>query len=311
MLQASIDIGSNSILLLIIDKKDDDTFSEIVNESRVTGLGKDLDKTGVFAVESMEDSEKALCEYSEILKKHNVDSRNIYITATEAARIAANAGDFFSKIEKKLSLSITIITGEGEAYYTTLGVLKGLEKNNNDVVIMDIGGASTELIAVTNNQDDFAIHYSVSLPMGSVRATDWGLDSDRKLNEKLSETIALNEKWEVYQTSRLVCVAGTMTSVGAMIKGMNDYQAEKIHLLEFSTEKLYNLIDSMKKEGVAKTSERYPFLKKRASTILGGAIIAKRIAEKLGVKEFVISTYGLRYGVVLNGGIDGKYIRTI
>ena len=124
---------------------------------------------GRFIPDPMEDTFCALKDYRKIVLGHGVEPAQTLVTATEAARIATNAKDFFREVEAALGFRIHIVTAEGEAYYTFRGVV--CDGDDNTSVIMDIGGASTELIKVSGG----VLERTTSLPVGSVRAT--GLES--------------------------------------------------------------------------------------------------------------------------------------
>src|SRR5690606_2456866 len=170
MMRASIDIGSNSVLLLIAEVNDDGTLKEIANESRVTALGKGLSSTGQFAEETMKETYLVIKEYVHLAEDIGIEAEKIIVTATEASRVAKNAPEFYERVTSKLGISVLIISGEGEAYYTALGVCR-MAKCEDTISIVDIGGASTEIMRVRSHP--FKVMKSLSLPIGSVRASDW------------------------------------------------------------------------------------------------------------------------------------------
>ena len=146
-LRASIDIGSNSVLLLIADMTKN-KFQEIIKESHITSLGKDLDKNKVFHPDSMKATYDAIKEYAEECDKHGISRESIIATATEASRVAQNSKEFFEKIQTELNVTIQTITPQAEAYFSTKGILFNSKFDSDVITIMDIGGASTELIKV-------------------------------------------------------------------------------------------------------------------------------------------------------------------
>ena len=168
---------------------------------------------------------------------------------------------------------------------------------------MDIGGASTELIKLRLNP--FQILSSVSLPMGSVRATDW-LKS--KIFEKKIEEVMSSYPLHEYETSKIICVAGTMTSLAAMIKGLSLYKDQLIHGQEFDFIKFNGFINKLKKLNPNDILNKFPVIGKRFETITGGGIVGVEVGKALKVKKFSISTYGLRYGTLFEGEIHGRYI---
>lgn len=301
---ASIDIGSNSILLLI-GEVDKENILVLENEANVTGLGRDLDKNGEFLLESMNDSFKVLSSYVDLCIKHHINPCDVVVTATEATRVANNAPDFIAKVNNELGLNITVLTGEGEAYYSTAGILFDSQIQDEQISIMDIGGASTELIKVDTKTKK--ILHSFSMPIGAVRWNNW--KSSGVLDEKLSEIFDnYSESLEKFHTSKLYCVAGTMTSVGSIYLGHKNFKEKDVNGLEFKIESLKDLHERHMDKTVEEMLTIYPFLGKRSQTIHAGIELAMAIMEKVGNNQIYISTYGLRYGTLLLGEIKGEFI---
>lgn len=303
MIRASIDIGSNSILLLIADVNQGKITKEIENLSEVTALGKDLDKNKSFIQASMDDSFSALKKYKEVIEAHGLSVKNTIVTATEASRVATNAKDFYKKVTEELGFQITIISANGEAHYSAKGA--ALDLRGNEAVIMDIGGASTELIKI--KLSPFKIEKFISMPMGSVRGTDW------MFHQKFDETIdqifnSFKQDLGSFQCETLCCVAGTMTSVGNMFHGKKVFEEEVVHGTQMEPNVLHQLINSYQDLTVDQLLDKYPFLGKRAKTIIAGSKIALKVANRIGCKNLEISTYGLRYGTLIEGEIQNEFI---
>lgn len=298
MLRASIDIGSNSTLLLVADLSNG--LSILESHSRVTGLGKGLEGTGSFLDESMEDTISALSEYKEICLKHNIKSEDVIVTATEASRKALNSTEFYERVKEELGFDAYIINGTGEAYYSTMGVLLEPLVDKSNLVIMDIGGASTEFIKVVDGK----IKDSISLPIGVVRGTSW-IEAGEFESKVESELVKLGE---TFNTSRLYCVAGTMTSIANIQLGNRDFIEQEVHNSDFTTEQLFKVfsdIEGLDKESILKS---YPFLGKRVHTIKAGCKLAGTLIKFLKVEKISLSTFGLRYGTVYAGEIKSEFI---
>ncbi len=304
MLKASIDIGSNSVLLLAADynPNSQETIKEILNLSFITSLGKDLDKTKKFHPDSMQSTYEALLCFKNELKKININSSDVLVTATEASRVATNAKDFYIKIKNELGFTVKLISSEGEAYYTAKGVASGIGYCESELVIMDIGGASTELIRIQLNP--FEISSTISLPVGSVRATDWR--NEGSFDEKI--THLLDQNFSNYSTSSLVCVAGSMTSLAAMFIRLDVYDDKKIDGLFIDYLDFKKFSEGLQGIASEKLIEEFPHLGKRAPMVAAGARVAQLIGEKLNIKNMKISTRGLRYGTLMESEINDKYI---
>lgn len=303
-LRASIDIGSNSILLLAGDFSNSN-YREILNESNVTGLGRELDKNEAFIQEAMDESFDVLKQYAQQVTEVGINPSEVIVTATEAARVAKNAPEFIERVKNETGLNIQIISGEGEAYFSTKGILFNTEFSEDKICIMDIGGASTEIIEVTPNPTKILTDFS--MPFGAVRCTNW--NEDNCANEKLeSIKFDYNAKISKIQTKKLYCVAGTMTSVANMYLGHTEFQEKKIHGLKISTKDIFEMVEMYKDYSPEQYLEKFPFLGKRAKTIVGGLKVATTVFNWLNIKEVEISTYGLRYGTLEQGFIPDEYI---
>jgi exopolyphosphatase/guanosine-5'-triphosphate,3'-diphosphate pyrophosphatase len=300
MIRASIDIGSNSVLLLAaeLDQFGKKISNELLNLSSITSLGKDLDKTKKFHADSMDATFQALSFYKQQLAQIKIAPENVLVTATEAARVAENSNDFFFKIKSELGFDIKIISSASEAYYTALGVASTY-LGSDKVVIMDIGGASTEFINI--QMDPFKVVESISLPIGSVRATDWM--SDNSFEEKTKSIFSQN--FQRFETDALVCVAGGMTALGAMYLGLKEFDDKKVDglILPFESFKLFAA--DVQKTNRDNLLLLFPFLGKRVDVIHAASKVAIILGSLLKIETINISTRGLRYGTLLSGAIDG------
>lgn len=304
MKRASIDIGSNSILLLA-GSYQNGLIQEELNESRITSLGKNLDKTGFFDPESLENSFSALKEYRELLISKKYNPQETIVTATEASRVAKNSHAFYQRVKNELGFAVRIISADGEAYYTALGVASSLLNTNSpSVVIMDIGGASTELIKI-QLKPAFKIEKSISLPIGSVRASDWMVE-----NKQAEKWLELMEKFplDFYVTERLICVAGSMTALGAIYFEQKTFSANDLEGKIISKNNLNSFLSTLEQRAPEDLLKTFPYLGKRVQSIKGGSFVAKSFVDKVVKEEIMISTRGLRYGTFITGAIDGAYI---
>ncbi len=303
-LRASIDIGSNSVLLLIADLSHG-KFNEISKRSEITSLGRDLDKTKKFHDDSMAATYAAIKSYAEECDQHQISRSNIIATATEASRVAQNAPEFFARIKSELGVDVQIITSEGEAFYSTKGILFNSKFSSDIISIMDIGGASTELIRV--NTKTFQILDTISMPVGAVRASQWLEDH---LFVQNLQKIFLDYRNDIdkFQTKELFCVAGTVTSLGNMHLERKEFVEDDVHGLVLKSED----VDSIFKKYSDSTSEQFvtlfPFLQKRSNSIRGGLHLVYHLTHRLLVKELSISTYGLRFGTILEGKIKKEFL---
>ncbi|OFZ74344.1 MAG: hypothetical protein A2451_03725 [Bdellovibrionales bacterium RIFOXYC2_FULL_39_8] len=253
----------------------------------------------------MNDTLAALHEYRTIIDFYKIDNRNILATATEAARRAENSRDFFVQIKNKLNFDVKIITGNGEAYYTALGICKGTTATATAssippvLTIIDIGGASTEFIKVQTSP--FKILSSISLPVGAVLAAEWEREQSFDFNV---DKILTNKELVTYKTEHLIGAAGTMTSLAAMILGIKqDYQDDKVNGFSQNFSAFEAFIKSIEIHSPEYLEQQFSFLGKRAQTITAGGKIACKIGQKLSISTLQTTTFGLRHGTLFQGEI--------
>ena len=292
---ASIDVGSNSILLHIADYKDG-KFIEIFDDAQIASLGKGIDKTKRFSTESMELAFQIFQKYSNHLEEYKVSANNVFMIATEASRAVENSKEFFQKIKQKFNLEVNIVSGEMEARYACLGAISGSEScQDANGLLLDIGGASTEVIQY--QLAPFELKKVVSLPVGSVRATDW-LKEDC-FDEKIKEIFTDFEKYN-FSGNEATAIAGTATSLMAMMLNLTSYDNEKVNKQEIDVKNFNEFVEKIKKYSVSELETDYPFLGKRANVIIGGSKVLQAFNKKLKLKKLIISTRGLRHGVLID-----------
>lgn len=301
MIKASIDIGSNSVLLSICEVNGAG-LRELLSKANVTSLGRDLDKTGNLSVTGREKTINVLKDYRQEITNHQVEAHNLVVTGTEVLRAAADASEFITQIENIINAPMVLLSGEGEAHYTAMGVANSPKIDWDDVFIMDMGGASTEFIHF--NKAERVIEKSVSLPVGAARSTQWLIDNC--VEAKFEEIFAKYDLGD-YVCKNLVCVAGSMTTVAAMIAGLKEFDAERLEGFVIPRAKFDEFQKSIENISEAEISDQFPIAASRAQTIQAGARAAKELFNKLGIENLVVSTYGLRHGTIGAEVIDERF----
>ncbi len=166
MIIASIDIGTNTVLLLIAKVDlNSGKITPLKNEYRMPRIGQDTKKTRVISSEKLQQLFAVLDEYDKIIRKFNCEQ--VLVTGTNAFRMADNTSSITREIKNVFGYDLNVISGEEEAEYAYLGAISGLEDPSISVVI-DIGGSSTEIIIGEGSK----IISKKSLQLGSVSATE-------------------------------------------------------------------------------------------------------------------------------------------
>ena len=308
MIIASIDIGTNTVLLLIAEV--DETSLEItplLNEYKMPRIGRGLNLNENIAADRIEKLFTVLSEYQTIISKYNVDE--VLVTATNALRIAANSAEIVERIKKQLSWNVNIISGKTEAEFAFLGAVPVSTKNKS-ILVIDIGGGSTELILGKENN----IEYRKSFQIGSVSATENYLKNSPPLDRELSELkIELEtifaEIENKFAPDLTYSIAGTPTTLFCMINEIKSFDDSivdggilKPEAIAKLTQELIILSPEEIRNGYGK------IMQGREDIILGGSIILLNIMKLLNLSEVIVSSRGLRYGAIVSflKGIQNK-----
>jgi exopolyphosphatase/guanosine-5'-triphosphate,3'-diphosphate pyrophosphatase len=291
---ASIDIGTNTILLLIAETGEG-KLKPLFEMETIVGLGKGLQEDGDLSQEAMERGVQTLARYLERCQTMGV--QKVFAVGTSALREAKNSGNFLKTIKEKLNLSIEIISGEEEAHLSFLAVIRDLKELNKVTLVIDVGGGSTEFILGKGDR----IIQSVSLPLGSVRFTEQFLLSDpvqeeewEKMEREILELlVGIPHPQEPFS---MVAVGGTATTLASVEIGLDEFIPEKIHHFVLKKEALRKQIDLYRSKSIEERKKIPGLPPARADVILAGGAILYMAMEKLGSPSVLLSCHGVRYG---------------
>lgn len=304
--RAVIDIGTNSIKLLVADVRGKHV-SPVHEESRQTRLGKNFYDTHRLQPESLACTAEAVWEFAEIARER--DAENIRVIATSAARDAVNKDDLISTIEKVSGLKVEIISGAQEAAWAFQGVTANSDLAQTPLLLLDVGGGSTEFILGYKGQK----HFAESLPLGTVRLLEKFPHNDppaRAEFEKCRDWVknllqkSVRPKLEPllrdkhYHGAQLAGTGGTVSILARIEKKMDRFDRDEIErtVLSFDRivahrKKLWDLPLIHRKEVVG-------LPKMRADVILTGVLIYESVMQEFGFDQLRISTRGLRFAAV-------------
>jgi exopolyphosphatase/guanosine-5'-triphosphate,3'-diphosphate pyrophosphatase len=299
MIVASIDIGTNTVLLLIADiNKDSNSLVPIRNEYRMPRIGKGVKETGIINEVKSEQLYEVLSEYENIIQ--NCKCEKVIVTGTNALRVAKNSTEISEQIQKRFNYILEIVSGETEAEYAYLGAISELDKSKSNLVI-DIGGGSTELIF----GDDSGITFKRSLQIGSVSATEQFLKNipttETEIVDVNKEIYSLLEELKITNTSEnVIAFAGTATTLASMNLGLREFEEDKVELSTLSQKQLDKIINELKPLTSAEISNRYgSIMKGREDIILAGSLILSNIMEYFVIDQLNVSSRGIRYGAIV------------
>ncbi len=300
MTLATIDIGTNTALLLVARPSLGGALELVEERAEITRLGRGIGAGGELGAEGIARTLAALREFVDIARRHRA---KIAAIGTEALRRAPNRAAFLDPAAEILGAPIEVIDGAREAALTFQAVADAFPAAlPGALTVVDIGGGSTEIVIAAGGE----VTFNVSLPLGSVRLTERFIHHDPPRPDEIAAITAdvdgalASVPFPRSGTSpvTLVGVAGTVTSLAAMTEALVSYDAARVHGYRLSQAALAEQIARLR-VGTQAARERIIGLDpKRADVILAGALILQRIAAAAGVDEIQVSDRGIRWGLM-------------
>lgn len=308
MIRSAIDIGTNTILMLIAEY-DEKTgnIKTILDIQRVPRLGKGVDSNRNILPESIQKAIDILEEYNDISEDH--DSDKITATATSFIRDSHNRDEFIAAVKLNTGIKIEVLSGDDEAKWTYAGGVYDKLGSNQRLTTIDIGGGSTE---ITTSANPIGIISDLLTPkitgrsmnIGSVRlnekylnnhppAFDDIMNAEKFINEHLKEI-----DFDISGTE-LIGVAGTVTTLGAIVQGLDKFEAAKVDGLNISITEIESVLNRLIPMPIEELYGMGDYMTGRADIVIPGILILKCFMKKFGFENVKVSTKGLRYGVFL------------
>ena len=294
---AAIDVGTNSVVLLVAERQTDRRFSAVLERMDITRLGQGVDRTNTLAAEAMENTLKVLERYA--AEARELGAKQIVVSATSAARDASNGHLFIAAAKERAGLDIEIIPGDEEARLSWAAVYADFG-GRSPLVVLDIGGGSTEFIFGSATGE---ISFRHSFDVGAVRLTERHIHTDPPTTAELDTIDAELEK-SLVPVKRaapgtvLVSVGGTATTLAAVVHHVTPYDSALIHgskltlaQVEASLTRLASLPTHLRKTVPGLDA-------KRADVIVSGVLVLRAAMRAVGVEELTVSDHGLRWGLL-------------
>ena len=303
---AAFDCGTNSLRLLVADlDPQTGTATEHVREMRIVRLGQGVDRTGRIAEESMLRAYAALDEYAMLTAEYQPE--RIRFCATSAARDAENSADFTDAVRERIGVEVEVIDGAAEARASFDGATRALGPDvEAPVLVLDIGGGSTELILGVStgvDQREFTVTDEHSLDIGSVRLTERHLHDDPPTAEQVAAAVADIDaaldscRVDPGLAGTVVGVAGTVTTVAAGVLALDAYDREQVHLAHLDVDAVRATISDLVAMTVADRRALGYMHPGRADVIGAGALILDRILRRTPVSTLVVSESDILDGI--------------
>lgn len=291
--KAVIDIGTNSVLMLIAARDATGGVQVVDDLVRICRLGQGVAGSGVLLPEAIERTAAALAEYRQIAQAHGA---RIVAVATEGLRMAKDPSPFLERARQVLGVPVRMISGDEEAELSYRSV--AVEHGPGPLRVIDIGGASTELVVGRGE----AIVHRRSHPIGSVRLSERFLDGDPP-SRRAVEAIAAAAR-EAFATQRVTPhrklhgLAGTVTTVAALLLELAQYDRDRVDGSQWSQEQVLALRDRLAVMTIAQRMQSPMLPAGRADVIVAGATILLEAMRHCGASVLVVRDRGLRYALV-------------
>jgi exopolyphosphatase / guanosine-5'-triphosphate,3'-diphosphate pyrophosphatase len=296
-----IDIGTNTILCLIAELKSDGGFDVIDDLAEITRLGQGVDRQGRISPEGEERSLQVLRYYLGRCRRLNVEE--IVAVGTSALRDARNSAEVRARFKEQLGFEVRLISGNEEAAYSFLAVQKGLALAGQELLVVDVGGGSTEFI----RGNTAGVSQAVSINLGTVRLTEQFLHSDPVRKDECEKMIRAIEKelarlpdsWlKDGPALTLVGIAGTFTTLSAVERKLLRYAHAEVHGSRLTLSEVRRQMALFQGKTIEERKAIPGLEPKRADVMLAGAILIERIMTTFHTERVIVSDQGVRYGLL-------------
>jgi exopolyphosphatase / guanosine-5'-triphosphate,3'-diphosphate pyrophosphatase len=291
---AAIDCGTNTIKLLIGALPSVD-----VREMRMVRLGQNLDRTGRIADEALVRAFAAIDEYAALISAHDVPPARVRFVATSATRDASNSAVFVAGVRERLGVEPEVVSGDVEAALSFDGAVRNLRDTPDaPVLVVDIGGGSTELILGTS-----APEAADSMDIGSVRLHERHLHSDPPTAAEVAACLADIDAHldacpvDPAAAATVVGVAGTVTQLAAVALGLPTYSRALVDQAVLPAEQVFATVDRLVAMTVAERRALPSMHPGRADVIDAGVLILAQVLRRSGARSLLVSDSDILDGI--------------
>lgn len=297
---AFFDIGTNTALCLIAELRDTGRFRVLDDLAEITRLGQGVDQTRRIGAAGERRTLAALQRYRQ--RCDDLGVTEFVAVGTSALRDAENSGEVRARFRAELGFDVRVISGAEEAAYSFLAVQRGLSLSEERLLVIDIGGGSTEFIA----GDGAGISHATSLDLGSVRLTERFLPSDPVRPEEVARMTAMIDE-ELGKLRglgfddgprTLVGIAATVTTLTAMEKKLARYSHAEVHGAILARAAVRRQVAALQCASLAERRRFVGLDPQRADVIFAGACLLERIMERRQFEQLIVSDQGVRYGLL-------------
>jgi exopolyphosphatase / guanosine-5'-triphosphate,3'-diphosphate pyrophosphatase len=299
---AAVDCGTNSLRLLIAESEPEGGLVDLDRQTEIVRLGQGVDATGEFHPDALKRTFTVTERYAKLITNAGVPTDKIHFVATSASRDAKNRDEFFEGIESRLGVLPDVISGDAEARLSFTGALSRVRPEGDPVLVMDIGGGSTEFIV---GSAAGVMESAISLDIGSVRLTERFLKGNPPAEDDLARAADYVDRMldesglDFGSIGAWIAVAGTATTLAGVYLELEHYDRDRVHgsrIPLHDVGRLLRRLSGMTVDEIRSLPSMHP---DRADVITGGTLVAARVAERLGVAHMLVSESDILDGIAL------------
>ncbi|HVK38193.1 MAG TPA: Ppx/GppA phosphatase family protein [Candidatus Kapabacteria bacterium] len=300
---AAIDVGTNSFHLVVVRLLEQKQFSLITKEKAVVRLGESPSQIKRLSDDAIERGVEAMKIFRQIAALTDSPIRAV---ATSAVREATNRDEFIARVREETGIEIEVVSGFEEARLIYLGALQALPIYNERVTLFDIGGGSTEFVIGHQGR----IHYANSFKIGAIRITQRCFPDEAVTREQL-DRCRLFIRGEIYHaveeirrngTRTAIASSGTAQTVASMILAMRgEVIPESLNGVIVTHAEVRAVLDRVIAATTHAERAALPGVDpRRADILVAGCLVLETILSDCGFSEYMISSYALREGIILD-----------
>ena len=298
---AAIDIGTNTVLLLVADGEGGMALRAVMERATITRLGEGVDRTRRLSHAAIARTRECLEDYSRLVRE--LRAERVSVVGTSAMRDASGGEELREYVRVLFGVDPRVLSGEQEALLTFQGATSGMAiAPQEDVAVFDIGGGSTEVVVGRVDEAGPCVAFWSSFDVGSVRLTErHAMHDPPTADERATLTCAARGAFvgvpPLPRASIPVGIAGTMTTLAAVSLGLGVYDAARVHGHVMAVADLRRVIELLASIGLAER-KRVPGMEPmRADVILAGGTVALALLDHWNVPAVRVSDRGVRWGV--------------
>ena len=299
---AAVDCGTNSLRLLIAESKPEGGLVDLDRQTEIVRLGQGVDATGEFHPDALKRTFAVTEKYAKLITNAGVPTDKIHFVATSASRDARNRDGFFEGIKSRLGVLPDVISGDAEARLSFTGALSRVSAEGDPVLVMDIGGGSTEFIVGSSAG---VMESAISLDIGSVRLTERFLKVSPPAEDDLARAADYVDRMleesgvDFGPVGTWIGVAGTATTLAGVYLELEHYDRDRVHGSRIPRADVGGLLRRLSGLTVPEIRSLPSMHPDRADVITGGTLVAARVAERLRVAHMVVSESDILDGIAL------------